>query len=57
MNNITEKFGEGREIIRRIYLEEMERTWAECLEKYGLEWEQMDCEYNLGRRRKLLDRV
>jgi len=40
MNNVTEKFGEGRKTIRRIYLEEMEQTWSECVEKYGLEWEQ-----------------
>jgi hypothetical protein len=39
MNKITEKFGEGRKIVRRIYLNEMEQTWSDCVVKYGSQWE------------------
>ena len=46
MNNIIEKFAEGRKIIKRIYLEDMERTWIECVEKYGLEWQQKNKKEN-----------
>lgn len=38
MNSIVEKFGEGRKIIKRISLEEMENTWEECSKKFGEDW-------------------
>ena len=34
-----EEFSEGRKIIRRISLEEMEQTYSDCVIKYGPEWE------------------
>ncbi len=38
MENIVEEFGEGRKILRRISLSQMEDTWEECSKRYGEEW-------------------
>ena len=38
MNSIIDKFAEGRKIIRRISLDEMEQQWHECVKIYGADW-------------------
>jgi hypothetical protein len=38
MNSIVDKFSEGRKIIRRISLDEMEQQWSECVKLYGADW-------------------
>lgn len=40
MNDEVEKFREGRKIIRRISVEEMEKVWYNNVEKYGSEYKE-----------------
>ncbi len=38
MDSATTAFAKGREVVRRISLDEMYDTWNECSTKYGTEW-------------------